>query len=235
LTIGGKRLVKPIPILQILVRWVGDIIPYPDPRHPDISASGQNEAMSTTDPRATYKTQRRLAHRNRAAILQAAHDALAESATASMNEIAKRATVGPGTLYRHFPTREALILAVYQHDVQRLTDSVDDVIAARPPLEAFITWFETLAEYVRVKHGLGEALHNVAIQNAINETYAPVTAAVAKLLAACVADESVKPGHDPADVLLLMGFLWRVAPNDDGIAQGRRLTRIVLEGLRSAP
>ena len=124
---------------------------------------------------------------------------LAESAAVSMNEIAKRAGVGAGTLYRHFPTREELILAAY----------------------------------IRVKHGLGEALHNAAIQNAIDETYAPVVAAVTKLLDACVADNSVRRDLDPADVLLLMGYLWRVAPDEDGIRQGRRLTQIVLDGIRT--
>jgi AcrR family transcriptional regulator len=189
--------------------------------------------LSTSEP-DTYRTQRQAAARNRAAILQAAHDLLMESPTASMNEIAKRAGVGAGTLYRHFPTREALILAVYRHDIQRLVDSVDDVIATHPPIEAFTTWFGTLAEYIRVKHGLGEALHNAAIQNAVDATYAPVTAAVAKLLEACVADGSVRPGLDPADVLLLMGFLWRVAPGEDGLAQAERVTQIVLDGIRLA-
>jgi AcrR family transcriptional regulator len=128
-----------------------------------------------------------------------------------MNEIAKRAGVGAGTLYRHFPTREDLILAVYRHDVQKLVDSVDGALATHPPLEAFTAWFETLAAYIRVKHGLGEALHNAAIQHAIDETYR----------------------LDPADVLLLMGYLWRVGPGQDGIAQGRRLTQIVLDGIRT--
>jgi len=189
--------------------------------------------MTADETPLTYGTQRTAAARNRAAILEVAHELLAESATASMNEIAKRAGVGAGTLYRHFPTRENLILAVYRHDVQNLVDSVDEALATHPPLEAFTTWFETLAAYVRVKHGLGEALHNVAIQNAIDETYAPVVAAVTKLLDACVADGSVRPGLDPADVLLLMGYLWRVGPGEDGIVQGRRLTQIVLDGLRT--
>jgi AcrR family transcriptional regulator len=189
--------------------------------------------MTAHEPPATYRTQRQAAAQNRLAILAAAHELLAESATVSMNEIAKSAGVGAGTLYRHFPTREDLILAVYRHDVHSLVGSVDEVLAAHPPLAALTTWFETLAAYIRVKHGLGEALHNAAIQHAIDETYAPVVAAVATLLDACVADGSVRPGLDPADVLLLMGYLWRVGPGPDGIAQSRRLTQIVLEGLRT--
>jgi AcrR family transcriptional regulator len=189
--------------------------------------------MTADQTPVTYRTQRKAAARNRAAILEAAHELLAESAAVSMNEIAKRAGVGAGTLYRHFPAREDLILAVYRHDVRKLVDSVDAILAAHPPLEAFTTWFETLAAYIRVKHGLGEALHSAAIQNAIDETYAPVVAAVTRLLDACVADNSVRRGIDPADVLLLMGYLWRVAPDEDGIAQGRRLTQIVLDGIRT--
>jgi len=189
--------------------------------------------MTADQTPVTYGTQREAAARNRAAILETAHALLAESADVSMNEIAKRAGVGAGTLYRHFPAREDLILAVYRHDVRKLVDSVDEVIAAYPPLEAFTTWFETLAAYIRVKHGLGEALHNAAIQNAIDETYKPVVAAVTKLLDACVADDSVRHGLDPADVLLLMGYLWRVAPDENGVRQGRRLTQIVLDGIRT--
>jgi AcrR family transcriptional regulator len=152
-----------------------------------------------------------------------------------MNAIAKRASDGAGTLYRHFPTREDLILAVYRHDVQKLTDSVEELLARLSPLDAFVTWFETLTAYIRVKHGLGEALHNAAVQNAIDETYAPVVAAIARLLDACAADGSVRPGFDPADVLLLMGFLWRVGPGDDGREQGRRVMQIVFNGIRRNP
>ncbi len=146
------------------------------------------------------------AQQNRERILRAAHDAFAESDDASLNSIAHRAGVGAGTLYRHFPSREALILAVYRHDVQVLVDSVSDVLARYEPLDAFRVWFERLADYVRVKHGLGEALHSAAVQDAVNQTYAPVTAAVSQLLAACEAAGVIRRGLDPADVLLLMGF-----------------------------
>jgi AcrR family transcriptional regulator len=157
------------------------------------------------------------AQRNHGHILQVAHDAFAESGTTSLNEIAKRAGVGPGILYRHCPTRETLILAVYRRDVQRLVDWVDDLLSAQAPLDALRVWFHTLADYIRVKHGLGEALHNAAVQDAINETYAPVVAAVGQLIDACVADGSLRSDLDPADVLLLMGFLWRRGRIERGI------------------
>ncbi len=172
------------------------------------------------------------AQQNRERILEAAHDAFAESDDASLNSIAKRASVGAGTLYRHFPTREALILAVYRHDVQALVDSVTALLAEHEPLDAFRIWFERLADYVRIKHGLGEALHSAAVQDIVNETYAPVTAAVGELLAACEAAGVMRPGLDPADVLLLMGFLWRVGPGEDGTAQAARLFDLAIGGFR---
>src|ERR1017187_41344 len=85
------------------------------------------------------------AQQNRGRILQAAHDAFAESDDASLNSIAKRAAVGAGTLYRHFPTREALILAVYRHDVQVLAGSVAEVLVECETLDAFRIWFDRLA------------------------------------------------------------------------------------------
>jgi AcrR family transcriptional regulator len=172
------------------------------------------------------------AQQNREHILRIAHGAFAEDGAVSLNSIAKRAGIGAGTLYRHFPTREALILAVYRHDVQRLVDSVSDVLAKNAPLQAFRVWFHTLADYVRLKHGLGEALRSAAIQDAISETYKPVVTAVGQLIDACVADGSMRSGLDPDDVLLLMGFMWRVDAGADGKKQAARIMEVVIEGLR---
>ena len=86
------------------------------------------------------------ARENRARILAAARQALAEDGGTSMNQIAQRAGVGPGTLYRNFPTREALVLAVYQLEVDQLIDSVPGLLAALPPLEALRRWTTDLVE-----------------------------------------------------------------------------------------
>ena len=186
-------------------------------------------------PRGDAGMMRADAVKNREHILRVAHDAFALDGSASLNAIAKQAGVGPGTLYRHFPTREALILAVYRHDVARLVESVPRVLAENPPLEAFRVWFRTLAAYVRPKHGLGEALHSAAVQDAINETYAPVVAAVADLLRACANAGTLRPGLDADDVVLLMGFMWRVAPDAEGLAQADRLMEMTIAGLRPRP
>jgi AcrR family transcriptional regulator len=187
--------------------------------------------MSVNKKSATYETQRTAAAQNRKAILSAAHDLFAVSPTVSLNEIAIRAGVGAGTLYRHFPTREDLILAVYRRDIELLVAGVDSLLAANLASKAFVVWFETLADYIRIKHGLGEALYNAAIRDAINETYAPVVRAVGKLLEACAAEGTLRPGLLADDVLLLMGFLWRVGPGDSGREQGRRIVQMVFDGI----
>jgi AcrR family transcriptional regulator len=176
--------------------------------------------------------QRSDALKNREAILQAAHDALAESPDASLNSIAKRAGVGPGTLYRHFPTREALILEVYQHDMDRLVGSVPDVLATHAPLDALRHWFTTLTAYVRVKHGLGDALHSEAAQKVFGAAHAPVTAAIGQLLDACERAGKVRPGLNPDDVLMLLSCLWRTPNTPEGAAQAGRLLELAIDGFR---
>ncbi|WP_328930937.1 MULTISPECIES: TetR/AcrR family transcriptional regulator [unclassified Streptomyces] len=176
--------------------------------------------------------QRADALKNREAILQVAHDALTESPDVSLNSIAKRAGVGPGTLYRHFPTREALLLEVHQHGIDGLTDTVTEVLATQPPLEALRSWFTTLTGYVRIKHGLGEALHSAAAQEVVSASWPPVTAAVQRLLDACVESGEVRPGIDPVDVIMLLSCLWRTPDSPEGAAQAARLMDLAIDGFR---
>jgi AcrR family transcriptional regulator len=176
--------------------------------------------------------QRSDALKNREVILQVAHHALAESPDASLNSIAKRAGVGAGTLYRHFPTREALILEVHRHDMERLVDSVPDVLAAHAPLDALRQWFTTLAAYVRIKHGLGEALHSAAAQEVVSASWPPVTAAVGRLLDACERAGDVRADIDPVDVIMLMSCLWRTPDTPEGAAQADRLMELAINGFR---
>jgi AcrR family transcriptional regulator len=184
----------------------------------------------------TYGTQRRAAARNRVAIIEAAHELLAQNPVVPLSDVARAAGVGIGTLYRHFPTRDDLVLAAYQHDIERLTATADEVLARHPSAKAaFIEWFETLAGYIRLKHGLGDALHSAAAQDVVDASWGPASDAAGKLVDACVAEGAIAPGHNPADVIMLMSFLWRVANNDAGVAQGRRLIATVFNGLQAEP
>jgi hypothetical protein len=106
------------------------------------------------------------------------------------------------------------------------------ILDGYPPLEALRVWFLRLAAFVRVKHGLGEALQTAAAQAVVNETEAPVTEAIRVLLQACEKAGDVRAGLEPADVLLLMGFLWSVGPGDTGEQQARRVLDLAIRGLQ---
>src|SRR6201990_786152 len=98
------------------------------------------------------------ARENRARILAAAREAFAADGDTSMNQIAQRAGVGPGTLYRNYPSREALILDIYQDEVDRLVGSAPDLLGTLPPVEALRRWTTELVAAMRTKHAFGSAL-----------------------------------------------------------------------------
>jgi AcrR family transcriptional regulator len=172
------------------------------------------------------------ARQNRARIIEVAREALTVSSDASLNSIAKKAGVGPGTLYRHFPTREALILAVYRHEVEQLAAYAPELLKEHPPPKALRLWFDRLAYYGRIKHGLSDLLHALTDDGLADETYRLVIGALTGLLRACQDDGSIRQDVDPDDVLLMLGFLWRVSPGKDGEARAARLLDRVVDGLR---
>ena len=149
------------------------------------------------------------ARENRERILAAAREAFTEDGSTSMNQVAQRAGVGAGTLYRNFPTREALVLAVYQDEVERIIDVVPELLADHPPLEALRQWTNGLVDAMRRKHGLGDALSPAAHQAITEQTYDPVVRAITELLDAGKVDGSIRTDADPGDFLQLTGALWR--------------------------
>jgi AcrR family transcriptional regulator len=184
-------------------------------------------------PETPAKPGRADARENRERLIAVAREALRESPDASLNSIAKRAEVGAGTLYRHFPNREALVFAVYQDEVEKVSARAPELLAEHPPVEALRTWFGLLCERIRTKHGLGEALRSPEAQKAIAASYPPVHAAIAGLLSAGEAAGELRKGLDPDDILLLMSFLWRTTDDEAGRAQGERIMDLVIAGLRA--
>src|SRR5215216_6625186 len=99
------------------------------------------------------------ARRNRDRLIAAAREAFAErGAEASLDDIARRAGVGPGTLYRHFPTRLTLIEAVYRDGVEALCAEARDLMSSPSPGEALATWLRSVLSYAGEKRGLATAL-----------------------------------------------------------------------------
>lgn len=174
------------------------------------------------------------ARRNREAVLTAALQALTESPDASLNAIAKRAGVANATLYRHFPTREELVLAAYQHEVSDLVQAADLLLAEREPIDALRGWVERLARYAVTKHGLGDALRKATGPGSdlSNETYAAIVGALRRLLQANISAATLRPGLDADDVILALAGLWQLDPAGDWRAQAQRIYEIVLGGLQ---
>ena len=166
------------------------------------------------------------ARENRAKILAAARQALAADGDTSMNQIAQLAGVGPGTLYRNYPSREALILDIYADEVGRLVDAVPGLLATMPPLEALRSWTTELVGAMRTKHAFGAALSPGAHQTITEQTYSPVLAAITELLEAGRRDGGIRADAEPGDFLQLTGALWRSAPD-----RVQPMLALILDGL----
>ena len=176
------------------------------------------------------------ARRNRDAILAAALEALTESSDASLNEIARRAGVANATLYRHFPTREGLVLATYEREVGQVAAAADELLAELAPLDALRSWVARLARYAVTKHGLGDALRMAASPGSdlsSTDTYTAIVAALDRLLQANGAAGTLRPGLDADDVILALAGLWQLDPASDWSAQAQRVYEIVLGGLQA--
>jgi AcrR family transcriptional regulator len=174
--------------------------------------------------------------RNRDAILAAALQALTESPDASLNAIARRAGVANATLYRHFPTREELVLATYQLEVQGLVDAADLLLAEQPPIDALRSWVGRLARYAVTKHGLADALRKASTPGSdlsSTDTYDSIVAALDRLLQANISAGTVRGGLDAQDVILALAGLWQLDPASDWRAQAQRIYEIVLGGLQA--
>jgi AcrR family transcriptional regulator len=171
------------------------------------------------------------ARANRDRILDVARDALAANPGASLNSIAKAAGVGAGTLYRHFPSREALVLGAYRKEIESQVALAPMLLAKHPPLQAFRIWCDRFAKFGRMKHRIADVIHAAKSDQDLQGTYLPLLGAVRQLMAACEDSGELRPGTDPEDLLVLMGLLWRIPPNSVGTARVKRLLALTFRGL----
>ena len=181
------------------------------------------------------KPLRKDAARNREKLLAAAVGLFAERGTeGSLEEVAKRAGVGIGTLYRHFPTRDALVEAAYRNEVAQLRAAADELLAELPPDAALEAWMRRFVDYGTAKRGMRDALQSIAGGGAdlFAETRGQVTEAVAVLLRAGAEAGTLRADVEPEDVLRAMGAIWMVADGDEFPEQAMRILRLVLDGLR---
>ena len=177
------------------------------------------------------------AARNRDALLGAASELFAErGADAPLEEIARRAGVGIGTLYRHFPTREALIAAVYRREVDLLCSGADGLLATRAPDQALQDWMEQFVRYVGLKKGLAMTLKATEGHSELFAySHALIRDTIGRLADAGARAGSIRPGVEPADLMRALGGFCSVTDQPGWDATAVRLVGLLVDGLRYQP
>jgi AcrR family transcriptional regulator len=194
--------------------------------------------MSTTEPTrelTSTRPKRADARRNYDKVIAAARSAFTESgAETSLEGIARRAGVGIGTLYRHFPNRQALLEAVYVEEVERFCDSASG-LEGLGPWDAFATWIEGLVDYMATKMALANELFNYVDRGApvFSACRASLFAAGEPLLERAQDAGAVRADVDLASVIQLVGGITKIQGAEP--EQIRHLLSIALDGLRARP
>jgi AcrR family transcriptional regulator len=190
--------------------------------------------MKPARPQPVGRKPRADAQRNRARILEVARSAFTRAgAQASLDEIAKQAGVGPGTLYRHFATREALLAAVYRSEIEKLA-AAPQRFAGRPPIDALRAWLLLFVDAMAAKKILAPALNTVigGHRTAIEASYASMHDAVRALAKRAVKSGDLRKDLDPVDLLRALVGVSNVAANPDWQQSARRLVDILIAGSR---
>ena len=175
------------------------------------------------------------AQRNRERILEVAKEAFTRSgANVSLDEIAKHAGVGPGTLYRHFPTRDALLEAVYRTEVEKLVAAERRFAQAMSPIEALRAWMLLFVDYIAAKHIIAPALNSLVggPSKVFEDTRGQVQGAIEALVKRAIKSRDIRPDLDPLDLLRALVGVSNVASAPDWPKSARRLVEILIAGSR---
>jgi AcrR family transcriptional regulator len=173
--------------------------------------------------------------RNRQLLIDAAKAGFAElGLNVSLEEIARRAGVGIGTLYRHFPSRESVVEAVYRREVEQLAEAVPQLLEASPPGEALHKWMHLFVDYIATKRLIAPSLGAAAGRtSALYATSAElITRAISTLVKRAVASGEVRKDIDASDLLRAMVGVSYGNPDEGWEASARRLIDILMDGLR---
>jgi len=177
------------------------------------------------------------AARNRDTLLAAATRAFASAdEEPSMRAIAREADVGIATLYRHFPTRESLVDAVYQDHVKRLTLGARELLQELPPAKAMRQWMDLFADWLATKHGMLDTLLAMIESGEIahGQTRAELLEAITTILDAGRAAGDLRADISAEDIAASLLGIFGVAGKPEQRAQANRLLNLLMDGLRPA-
>ena len=175
------------------------------------------------------------AQRNREQLLVAAVAAFSRAGPeVTLESIARDAGVGIGTLYRHFPSREALVDTAYRSELARLCDSVPGLLDAMTADKALRTWMDLFLEYMTTKRGMSDALRMVIASggNPFAESRARLLAAFTALMQAGAADGTLRADLDPGDVMASISGVSLAVGEPAQREQAGRMLDLLMDGLR---
>ena len=191
--------------------------------------------MATKRSQPVQRKPRADAERNRARVLEVAKEAFTRfGAEASLDDIAKQAGVGAGTLYRHFPTREALIEAVYRTEVEKLAAAELKFAENMPPVEALRAWMMLFVDYIAAKKIIAPVLNTLlgGSSKVFESSHTPIWEAIRALVKRAIKSGDIRKDLDPLDLLRALIGVANVASSPDWQQSARRLVDILITGSR---
>jgi len=186
-------------------------------------------------PTADTRKPRADCARNRQLLIDAAKAGFAEVGMhVSLEEIARRASVGIGTLYRHFPTRDAVVEAVYCREVEHLAEAVPQLLENWAPGEALHKWMHLFIDYIATKRVIASSLAPIAARSSTLHTSCSevITGAITLLLKRAAESGDVRNDINPSDLLRAMVGVSYQNPDAAWEASARRVIDLLMDGLR---
>ncbi|RWL92685.1 MAG: TetR/AcrR family transcriptional regulator [Mesorhizobium sp.] len=191
-------------------------------------------AEATRDAPA-QKPLRADARRNRDKLVEVAAQMFAsDGVDVSLEEIARRAGVGIGTLYRHFPTREHLVEVVYRREVEGLCHAADELAREHPADVALELWMQRFVDYIATKRGLATSLRLLLTANStlFSDTSGRVSGAMRGLVQSAAAAGKIRADIDASDVMHALGGIYSAPNTPDWRERSGRLVKLLMDGLR---
>jgi len=191
--------------------------------------------MVTKTPEITDRKPRADAQRNRERILEVAKQEFTRvGANASLEDISKKAGVGPGTLYRHFPTREDLLVAVYRSEMEKLAAAERTFADTLPPVEALRAWLLLFVDAVETKQIIAPVLNTLVgdPKKVFEASYAQIHEALRALVKRAIKSGDIRKDLDPIDLLRAIVGVANVSASPDWRQSARRLVEILILGAR---
>lgn len=173
--------------------------------------------------------------RNRTRILEIAKAAFTRfGGNVSLDDVARQARIGAGTLYRHFPTRDALLEAVYRTEVEKLAAAEREFAKSMPPAQALRAWMLLFVDYIATKQLIAPALNNIVggPSKLFEWTGSQIKGAIDNLVNRAIESGDIRSNLDPVDLLRALIGVSNVASGPDWAQSARRLVDILILGSR---